>query len=335
VEFYLDGAKVTTDGSFPFEHRFTTPLLVSGKRSFTLRARASDTGGNATWSSELNFTLVPDATPPRVRRVQPANGAFLGSVSNLVAVFSEPLAAETLPSTSFKLTRAGADGVVGSADDEPVAGGSVSYLQTINTGLLTFPATLAPGLYQASVGPPIADSAGNVIAAAFNWTFRVYSPDDTDNDGVPDEIEPLLGLDPARSDSDGDGIADGVEDFDNDGLSNAVELIAGTDPTQLDTDGDGIRDGDEDEDNDGIRDAEEFLLGTNPLSPDSDGDGWIDGAEKDGVSNPLEANSQPIQGFITAPPLSAVLPGQAGAGSAGAVSIAQPPVKVSIGGNAP
>ena len=48
---------------------------------------------------------------------------------------------------------------------------------------------------------------------------------DSDHDGIPDAIEPLLGLDPFNADSLGDGVSDGDRDFDHDGLSNAAEII--------------------------------------------------------------------------------------------------------------
>ncbi len=48
VEFYIDDVKVATDGNFPFEHHFITPRLVD-QQTFSLKARASDTGANVTW----------------------------------------------------------------------------------------------------------------------------------------------------------------------------------------------------------------------------------------------------------------------------------------------
>src|SRR5204862_6475610 len=69
VEFYVDGQKVATDGNFPFEHRFITPLIGLNRTNFIIRARTTDTGGNATWSEQINATLVPDATPPAVLHV--------------------------------------------------------------------------------------------------------------------------------------------------------------------------------------------------------------------------------------------------------------------------
>lgn len=83
---------------------------------------------------------------------------------------------------------------------------------------------------------------------------------DSDGDGVPDEVERFLGTDPARADTDRDGVADGVE-----------VLMLRTDPVNPDTDGDGWCDGageiegfcrrGEDLNGDGLRGAEE----TDPL----------------------------------------------------------------------
>ncbi len=53
---------------------------------------------------------------------------------------------------------------------------------------------------------------------------------DDDNDLLDDLFEILIGLDPFRFDSDGDGVPDGNEDADGDGQSNYVELVGGSDP---------------------------------------------------------------------------------------------------------
>jgi hypothetical protein len=59
VEFYRDGIKIATDGNFPFECWFDAPLIVPGTNSFTLRARASDTAGQATFSEPITIQLLP------------------------------------------------------------------------------------------------------------------------------------------------------------------------------------------------------------------------------------------------------------------------------------
>ncbi len=93
----------------------------------------------------------------------------------------------------------------------------------------------------------------------------VFSFGDEDGDGLPDDYETLVGLNP------NDPI-DALEDQDKDGLSALEEFELNTDPNVADTDGDGIDDG------------EEVVLGedgfiSDPTIADTDGDGLSDGVE--------------------------------------------------------
>ena len=137
---------------------------------------------------------------------------------------------------------------------------------------------------------------------------------DTDGDGLPDSIEEYLGsdsnnidtdgdglndyyevfgtyTDPAKADTDENGVSDADEDFDEDNLTNFEEFINKTNPYIDDMDNDGLSDGDEikvygtdplvaDTDGDELEDGDEIILGTNPLVQDTDGDGIIDSKEK-------------------------------------------------------
>jgi len=102
---------------------------------------------------------------------------------------------------------------------------------------------------------------------------------DTDGDGIADKLEDKNGdgkvdkgeTDPKKTDTDGDGVSDGVEDTNKNGKLDQGEM----DPTKADTDGDGLSDGLEDQDADGTVDPGE----TSPLLKDSDGDGLDDGVE--------------------------------------------------------
>lgn len=292
VEFYVDGRLRSTDGNFPFEFRFTTPLIAQQPK-FLLRARATDTGGNAVWSATQEITLTPDATPPRVVGVSPRPGAVLGSVNTITAAFSEPIRTTTLNPGTFLVRQAGPDNVFGTPDDVQVSSGSTSYRDEIRTAFLTYPVVLIPGLYQGVVTVGVTDRAGNPLAQEFTWTFRIFSQVDLDQDGIPDDLEPLLGLDPNDNDSDNDGIFDGDEDFDRDGSSNSCELVMQTDPTNRDSDGDGILDGSEDTDFDFVPDGEECQRGTNPFVADSDGDGVADVDELAIGTDPNQADSRP------------------------------------------
>lgn len=88
---------------------------------------------------------------------------------------------------------------------------------------------------------------------------------DTDNDGLPDELEQYINSDINNADTDGDGLTDYQE-----------VIILGTNPLKADSDDNGISDFDEDIDEDGISNGEELLIGTNPLRSDTDGDGLSD-----------------------------------------------------------
>ena len=288
VEFYVDGARVATDGNFPFEHRFVTPTRSATKKTFTVRAKATDTGGNFTWTDEVLVTLVPDATPPHVLRTVPADGAITGSTHVISAYLNEPFTGAS--GATFRLKTAGPDGIPGNADDVLVASGLVEYRSDINAVFQTYAADLAPGLYVGEILPPLADLAGNPVQP-FSWRFWIIGGKDSDHDGIPDDIELAMGLDPNNPDTNGNGVLDGDEDFDGDGLSNRWEILYGYDPRKRDTDGNGVNDGDEDPDFDGLSNLREFQLGTNPFKADTDGDGWDDATEVAEGTNPLSPNS--------------------------------------------
>ena len=103
--------------------------------------------------------------------------------------------------------------------------------------------------------------------------------------------------DPAKADTDGDGLSDRAEitihgtnplnpDTDGDGLFDGDEIAVSANPHVPDTDGDGLQDGTEtefgsdplvpDTDEDGIDDFIEYRIGSNPTTAHSDEDGWSD-----------------------------------------------------------
>ncbi len=356
VEFYVDGRKLATDGNFPFATSFVTPR--AGARSLSLRARASDTGGNATWTDEITVDIVPDATPPFITRTVPAPGAIVGNLGNVTAFFSEPMDLASLGSDAFALVGNGPDDLPDTTDDAPVPGGTFSYRDALNAVTLTFATTLPPGGYRLRIADPLSDLAGNPVRTAFTSGFRIFSGEDVDQDGVPDELESALGLVAGNPDSDGDGILDGDEDFDRDGLTNAGEILLTTDATNPDTDGDGIRDGDEDTDGDSLTDGQEIAIGSSPTLRDTDGDEWTDDAEflvgsdlTDSRSRPfLPIISQPVAGlllpslleeepglafgpWLSRPPLGVVLPNdQDSTGFVAGTLMAFPPVSVVLNG---
>lgn len=93
---------------------------------------------------------------------------------------------------------------------------------------------------------PLADGATTPIEVPSHP--GVPTKTDSDGDGLDDEVEKRLGLNPADP-------TDGLADADGDGLTFVEEWKAGTNPKKADTDGDGIGD------------LEEILRGTNPTDP--------------------------------------------------------------------
>jgi len=90
---------------------------------------------------------------------------------------------------------------------------------------------------------------------------------DSDGDGLSNEEEIALNINPYKVDSDGDGMPDNEE--------------VGNEPgAALDTDGDGtINALDTDDDNDTLPSLLEIAINTNPLEKDTDGDGINDAIE--------------------------------------------------------
>ena len=107
---------------------------------------------------------------------------------------------------------------------------------------------------------------------------------DDDNDGLLDTEEDALGTDPTNPDSDGDGFCDGPTDvYADDGTL----VCRGPDPEPLDSalpvDTDGDMFPDEDPDGEGGLEAD----------TDDDGDGFSDELENNCGSDPLDANNAP------------------------------------------
>ncbi len=138
---------------------------------------------------------------------------------------------------------------------------------------------------------------------------------DSDGDGLDDELEADLGTDPYDPDTDGDGLWDGLEvglvgdsdpnsttdplraDTDRDDLGDGLEDANGdgsvgrleVDPNLSDSDGDGLWDGVEDADADGWMGASDGE--TDPRYADTDGDRLDDGYELNVGTNPLSEDT--------------------------------------------
>ncbi len=127
-------------------------------------------------------------------------------------------------------------------------------------------------------------ASGAVVIQAANegtqglFFLQVVLTGDSDNDGIPDDVEIREGLNPNDP-------TDALADLDNDGLTNRQELMQyGTQIRNRDTDGDGLSDGEE------VNGLNGFT--SDPLVVDTDGDGVSDFLETTiARTNPRDATS--------------------------------------------
>lgn len=157
VEFYLDGVLALADVTFPFEYRLIAPFGTVSRTNFTFRARAVDTGGNATWTDNFTITLIGDEIPPTVVGGFPAPEAVLRFNTRLVTIaFSEPMDPATL-TAAIRLEYGGPDGLIGTADDVALSAMKIEYQDDLSTVFIRFERDLPVGWYVLRIGPPAAD----------------------------------------------------------------------------------------------------------------------------------------------------------------------------------
>jgi hypothetical protein len=212
VEFYADGAYVAADQVWPFELTFVAPPLLPDQTTVAFRVRAVDTAGNETWA-DLEVTLLPDQTPPRVIATVPVPDTVAEeNVRIVLARFNEPLDFQSVTPARVRLVSAGTDLVFGTADDAAVPG-EVAYAGLAFAAQLGFLAPLPIGRYRFEVDG-VRDLMGNVQTTPLGSQFWIApgGPDgDADLDGLTNAEESQAGTSPFAEDTDGDGWADEVE----------------------------------------------------------------------------------------------------------------------------
>lgn len=256
--------------------------------------RTAPVNGNGNWSIDnvpTNLGLVRahavctqngqttfGATQPRI--IVPGQVSGFDPAIQLGSTDSTP-AGIAITAPSLVLNQSGATVqltvtatyVGGNTADVTSAASGTSYLTT-NPGILT---VTKDGLVTASTPGTAIISAVQDGATAF-LSLQVFSPADTDGDGIPDDAEVSMGLNPNNP-------VDASEDLDGDGLSNLDEYRLHTDIRNADTDGDGIPDG------------IEVKLGLNPLVADPTT--TVQGRVVDGAAHPVAGVTVTLFGQFT------------------------------------
>lgn len=247
-----------------------------------VRARATCVNNGLTTYGQSGYFTIP------------ANGSItlppiqLGSASAIPT--SVTLTAPTATLTSQGATlQLGVTAAYASGQSANISSSSTGTAYTIsNTAIATV----------STEGLVTAVRSGTVMVQAINegaqgiLMLRVAFANgvDTDGDGIPDEEEIRLGMNPNNP-------VDALLDQDHDGLTDRDEYLRGTNPKLADSDGDGLSDGDE------VRGTQGFI--TNALLADTDGDGVTDKTEIQTGSDPTNAGSinlaQALTGIRVAP----------------------------------
>ncbi|WP_306466064.1 adventurous gliding motility protein AgmC [Corallococcus exiguus] len=246
-----DYGPIAVDASGNWSQALPGPLANG---TYTVTAVAVDAAGNTSTTATSTFTV--NTAAPTVAITSPVNGS---TVTNPNVTVTGTSANATSVTVTFNGTNYGPISVNASGN----------WSQAL-------PGPLADGTY--TVTAVSTNGAGtNSTTATTTFTVNTAGTVDSDNDGLTDAEEILVGTDPNNPDTDGDGIPDGIE-----------VKVGGTDPLDSDSDDDGILDGNEDKDHDGIVDADE----TDPNNPDTDGDGLTDGVEL-GLTEPQGDDTDP------------------------------------------
>jgi hypothetical protein len=120
LDLLVNGVQVSKSVTYPFQLSAIIPSIATGGGQVTLQVRATDMGGNSTLSNSIVLDVLPDVVLPEIKS-SIAEGAVDTYVNSIDFTASESLDLSKLTPSGVHLIKAGADGVLGTADDVEIA----------------------------------------------------------------------------------------------------------------------------------------------------------------------------------------------------------------------
>ena len=178
----VNGKVSYTESGTNYIATFTPNADLAPNKSYIVLASGAitDLAGNALaqilyYSFTTAANPTEDTTAPSISATLPVNGGINISVNrNIIATFSEPMAAATFTKDSFLVQNDASKGMVS---------GTVSF--SGNNAQFAPDAPLANDtVYNVTITTAVTDLAGNPLAAAYHWSFTTANSSDTTAPGV-------------------------------------------------------------------------------------------------------------------------------------------------------
>ncbi|MBL9140122.1 MAG: Ig-like domain-containing protein, partial [Verrucomicrobiales bacterium] len=175
VEFLLDGERVAKFAAPPYLLELRAPTISSTKTSFTLQARATDTGGNVALTPLQTVVLIPETVPPRLTQLNPTNDTTLAPLgfTQITATFSEPLLPLTVASPALRLEVIEGDAVT----PVPTALRFSPNNERVEIVFDALPDADAPRRLRLTLSQAVTDTSGNALEGPVTAEFNLSPVD--------------------------------------------------------------------------------------------------------------------------------------------------------------